>query len=156
MDTPFQWTKQVASHFGGTRNGMCLSWPNRIAARGEIRSQFAHVIDIAPTILEAVGLQAPAMLDGVTQMPMEGVSMAYTFGDAKGSSRHTTQYFEIAANRGLYDDGWIASTTPLRRGRSPIQTISPGSSTTWRTISANRRIWPRRIPRSSPTCRRAF
>jgi arylsulfatase A-like enzyme len=114
MDTPFQWTKQVASHFGGTRNGMCLSWPNRIAARGEIRSQFAHVIDIAPTILEAVGLQAPAMLDGVTQMPMEGVSMAYTFGDAKGSSRHTTQYFEIAANRGLYDDGWIASTTPLR------------------------------------------
>jgi arylsulfatase len=114
MDTPFQWTKQVASHFGGTRNGMCLSWPNRIAARGEIRSQFAHVIDIAPTILEAIGLQAPLILNGVTQMPLEGVSMAYTFGDAKAPTRHTTQYFEIAANRGLYDDGWIASTTPLR------------------------------------------
>jgi arylsulfatase A-like enzyme len=114
MDTPFQWTKQVASHFGGTRNGMCLSWPKRIAARGEIRSQFHHVIDIAPTILEAAGLQAPFILNGVTQMPLEGVSMAYTFGDAKAPTRHTTQYFEIAANRGLYDDGWIASTTPLR------------------------------------------
>jgi arylsulfatase A-like enzyme len=114
MDTPFQWTKQVASHFGGTRNGMCLSWPKRIAARGEIRSQFHHVIDIAPTILEAVGLQAPLILNGVTQMPLEGVSMTYTFGDAKAPTRHTTQYFEIAANRGLYDDGWIASTTPLR------------------------------------------
>src|ERR1700722_8983903 len=114
MDTPFQWTKQVASHFGGTRNGMCLSWPKRIAARGEIRSQFHHVIDIAPTILEAAGLQAPVILNGVTQMPLEGVSMAYTFGDAKAPTRHTTQYFEIAANRGLYDDGWIASTTPIR------------------------------------------
>jgi arylsulfatase len=114
MDTPFQWTKQVASHFGGTRNGMCLSWPKRIAARGEIRSQFHHVIDIAPTILEAAGLQAPLILNGVTQMPLEGVSMTYTFGDAKAPTQHTTQYFEIAANRGLYDDGWIASTTPLR------------------------------------------
>jgi arylsulfatase A-like enzyme len=114
MDTPFQWTKQVASHFGGTRNGMCLSWPKRITARGEIRSQFHHVIDIAPTILEAVGLQAPVILNGVTQIPLEGVSMTYTFGDAKAPTRHTTQYFEIAANRGLYDDGWIASTTPLR------------------------------------------
>ncbi len=114
MDTPFQWTKQVASHFGGTRNGMCLSWPKRIAAHGEIRSQFQHVTDIAPTILEAAGLQAPAILNGVTQMPLEGVSMAYTFGDAKAPSQHATQYFEIAANRGLYDDGWIASTTPLR------------------------------------------
>jgi arylsulfatase len=114
MDTPFQWTKQVASHFGGTRNGMAISWPKRIAARGEIRSQFHHVIDIALTILEEVGVQAPLVLNGVTQMPFEGVSMAYTFNDAKAATRHTTQYFEITGNRGLYDSGWIASTTPLR------------------------------------------
>jgi arylsulfatase A-like enzyme len=114
MDTPFQWTKQVASHFGGTRNGMCMSWPNRIKAHSEIRSQFHHVIDIAPTILEAVGVQAPLMLNGTTQKPLEGVSMVYTFDDAKAATRHHTQYFEIAANRGLYQDGWIASTTPLR------------------------------------------
>jgi len=114
MDTPFQWTKQVASHFGGTRNGIAISWPKRIAARGEIRSQFHHVIDIAPTILEEIGVQAPLVLNGVTQMPFEGVSMAYTFHDAKAATRHTTQYFEIVGNRGLYDDGWIASTTPLR------------------------------------------
>ena len=114
MDTPFQWTKQVASHFGGTRNGMCLSWPNRIKARHEIRSQFTHVIDIVPTILEAVGVQAPLILDGTTQKPLEGVSMVYTFDDAKAPTRHNTQYFEIAANRGIYKDGWMASTTPLR------------------------------------------
>jgi arylsulfatase A-like enzyme len=114
MDTPFQWTKQVASHFGGTRNGMALSWPKKIKAQGELRSQFHHVIDIAPTILEAVGVQAPLVLNGVTQKPLEGVSMVYTFDDAKAPSRHTTQYFEITGNRGLYHDGWIASTTPLR------------------------------------------
>jgi arylsulfatase len=114
MDTPFQWTKQVASHFGGTRNGMAISWPKRIAARGEIRSQFHHVIDIVPTILEEIGVQAPLVLNGVTQMPFEGVSMAYTFNDARAATRHTTQYFEIVGNRGVYDDGWIASTTPLR------------------------------------------
>src|SRR5215475_7222573 len=114
MDTPFQWTKQVASHFGGTRNGMCMSWPRRIKAHSEIRSQFTHVIDIAPTILEAANIQAPLILDGTQQKPLEGVSMIYTFDDAKAASRHTTQYFEIAANRGMYQDGWIASTTPLR------------------------------------------
>jgi arylsulfatase A-like enzyme len=114
MDTPFQWTKQVASHFGGTRNGMCMSWPNRIKAHGEIRPQFHHVIDITPTILEAVGVQAPLILNGSMQKPLEGVSMVYTFDDAKAPTRHNTQYFEIAANRGLYQDGWIASTTPLR------------------------------------------
>src|SRR6266478_117792 len=114
MDTPFQWTKQVASHFGGTRNGIAISWPKRIASRGEIRSQFHHVIDIVPTILEEVGVQAPLVLNGVTQTPFEGVSMAYTFDDAKAATRHTSQYFEIVGNRGLYDDGWIASTTPLR------------------------------------------
>jgi Sulfatase len=114
MDTPFQWTKQVASHFGGTRNGMCLSWPNRIKAQHEIRSQFSHVIDIVPTILEAVGVQPPLLLNGTTQKPMDGVSMVYTFDDAKAPTRHPTQYFEIAGNRGLYEDGWMASTTPLR------------------------------------------
>jgi arylsulfatase A-like enzyme len=114
MDAPFQWTKQVASHFGGTRNGMCLSWPNRIKARHEIRSQFTHVIDIVPTVLEAAGVQAPLILNGTTQKPLDGVSMVYTFDDAKAPTRHNIQYFEIAANRGLYKDGWIASTTPLR------------------------------------------
>jgi len=114
MDTPFQWTKQVASHFGGTRNGMAISWPKRITARGEIRAQFHHVIDIVPTILEEAGVQAPLVLNGVTQMPFEGVSMANTFDDAKAATRHTTQYFEIVGNRGIYDNGWIASTTPLR------------------------------------------
>jgi arylsulfatase len=114
MDTPFQWTKQVASHFGGTQNGMCLSWPKRITARGEIRPQFHHVIDIVPTILEAAGVQAPLLLNGVTQQPMDGVSMEYTFGDAKAPTRHTSQYFEIVANRGFYQDGWMASTTPRR------------------------------------------
>jgi Sulfatase len=114
MDTPFQWTKQVASHFGGTRNGMCLSWPNRIKAQHEIRSQFSHVIDIVPTILEAVGVRPPSILNGTTQKPFDGVSMVYTFDDAKAPTRHNTQYFEIAGNRGLYEDGWMASTTPLR------------------------------------------
>jgi arylsulfatase A-like enzyme len=114
MDTPFQWTKQVASHFGGTRNGMAISWPEGTKARGEIRSQFHHVIDIVPTILEAVGIQAPATINGTVQKPLEGVSMAYTFTDAMAPSRHTTRYFEIVGNRGMYDDGWIANTTPLR------------------------------------------
>jgi arylsulfatase len=114
MDTPFQWTKQVASHFGGTRNGMAISWPKRIAARGELRSQFHHVIDIAPTILEAVGVPPPLVVSGAPQMPLQGVSMAYTFDDAKAPTQRKTQYFEITANRGLYQDGWIANTTPLR------------------------------------------
>jgi arylsulfatase A-like enzyme len=114
MDTPFQWTKQVASHFGGTRNGMAISWPARIKAQGEIRPQFQHVIDIVPTILEVVGIKAPSMLHGVAQKPIEGLSLAYTFDDAKAPTRHSTQYFEIVANRGLYHDGWMASTTPLR------------------------------------------
>ncbi len=120
MDTPFQWTKQVASHFGGTRNGLAISWPKRIKAQGEIRPQFHHVIDIAPTILEAANIQAPRVLNGVPQKPIEGVSMVYTFDDAKAPTRHTTQYFEITANRAIYHDGWMASTTPLRL---PWQTL---------------------------------
>jgi arylsulfatase A-like enzyme len=114
MDTPFQWTKQVASHFGGTRNGVTVSWPKRIKAQGEMRSQFHHVIDIVPTILEAANLQAPMLLNGVPQKPIEGVSMVYTFDDAKAPTRHATQYFEITANRAIYHEGWTACTTPAR------------------------------------------
>lgn len=115
MDTPFQWTKQVASHFGGTRNGLAISWPKGIKAKGELRTQFHHVIDLVPTILEAANIQAPRLLNGIPQKPMEGISMAYTFADAKAPTRHTTQYFEMSANRAIYHDGWIASTTPLRK-----------------------------------------
>ena len=115
MDTPFQWTKQVASHLGGTRNGLAVSWPKRIKATGELRSQFHHVIDIVPTILEAANIQPPRLLNGIPQKPMEGVSMVYSFDDAKAPTRHTTQYFEMTANRAIYHDGWMASTTPLRK-----------------------------------------
>jgi arylsulfatase len=114
MDTPFQWTKQVASHFGGTRNGLVISWPKRIKQVGEIRSQFCSVIDIVPTILEAAGVEQPSMINGVKQIPIEGISLVYTFDDAKIATRHKTQYFELLANRGVYSDGWIANTTPLR------------------------------------------
>jgi arylsulfatase A-like enzyme len=112
MDTPFQWTKQIASHFGGTRNGMVISWPDRIKDKGGIRTQFHHVIDIAPTILEVAGLQMPAMLNGVPQKPIEGVSMVYSFDDPKAASTRRTQYFEMFANRAIYNDGWVAATTP--------------------------------------------
>jgi arylsulfatase len=116
FDTPFKWTKQIASHFGGTRQGMCVAWPNRIKDRGGIRHQFHHVIDIVPTVLEVTGIPAPDMVNGIAQKPIEGVSMAYTFdaANAKAPSRHKTQYFEMMGVRALYHDGWIASTTPLR------------------------------------------
>jgi arylsulfatase len=113
MDTPFQWTKQIASHFGGTRNGIAISWPKRIKARGEVRPQFAHVIDVMPTVLEAVGVPAPFSVYGIQQDPVEGTSMMYAFDDAKAPSRHTIQYFEMFANRALYHDGWVAATTPV-------------------------------------------
>lgn len=112
MDSPFQWTKQVASHFGGTRNGLVISWPDKIKDVGKVRSQFHHVIDIAPTILEAAGLPHPASINGITQRPIEGVSMAYSFDDAKAPSTRTTQYFEMFGNRAIYHDGWVAATTP--------------------------------------------
>ena len=112
MDTPFQWTKQIASHFGGTRNGMVISWPGRINDTGGIRTQFHHVIDIAPTILEAVGVQSPSVLNGVPQKPIEGTSMVYTFDNVNAPSKRRTQYFEMFANRAIYNDGWIACTTP--------------------------------------------
>jgi arylsulfatase A-like enzyme len=110
MCTPYQWTKQVASHWGGTRNGTIVSWPKGIKARGEIRSQFAHVIDIAPTVLEAAALPEPTSVHGVQQKPLEGVSMAYAFDDPAAAERHTTQYFEMFCNRGIYHQGWTAVT----------------------------------------------
>jgi arylsulfatase len=115
MDTPYQWTKQVASHFGGTRNGTIVHWPKGIKAKGEVRSQFHHVIDIAPTILEVAHLPQPLFVNGVQQRPIEGVSMAYSFNDGKAAERHETQYFEMAGNRGIYHKGWTAVT----RHRTP-------------------------------------
>jgi Sulfatase len=110
MNAPYQWTKQVASHWGGTRNGAVVSWPNGIKAKGEIRSQFHHVIDIAPTILEAAGLPEPVSVNGIQQRPIEGVSMLYSFNDPKAAERRETQYFEMFGNRGIYHKGWTAVT----------------------------------------------
>ena len=114
FDTPFKWTKQIASHFGGTRQGLAISWPGHIDNPGGIRTQFHHIIDIVPTILEATGIKAPEMVDGIRQTPIEGVSMAYTFQEANADAptTHHTQYFEMISNRGIYQDGWYANTTP--------------------------------------------
>ncbi len=114
MDTPFKWTKQVASHFGGTSQGMAMSWPGHITDVGGIRRQFHHVIDIVPTILEAAGIPMPETLNGIKQRPMDGVSMAYTWdkANANAASRRTTQYFEMLGNRAIYHEGWLAATTP--------------------------------------------
>jgi arylsulfatase len=110
MDTPYQWTKQVASHWGGTRNGTIVRWPAGIKARGEVRSQFCHVIDVCPTVLEVAGLPHPVMVNGVQQAPIEGTSMAYSFDDAEAAERHDLQYFEMFCNRGIYHKGWSAVT----------------------------------------------
>jgi arylsulfatase A-like enzyme len=110
MDTPYQWTKQVASHWGGTRNGTIVHWPGGFSARGEVRSQFHHVIDVAPTVLEAAGLPHPTTVDGVEQHPIEGVSMAYSFDGVHEADRRETQYFEMFCNRGIYHQGWTAVT----------------------------------------------
>ena len=110
MDTPYQWTKQVASHWGGTRNGTIVHWPNGFSGKAELRTQFHHLIDVAPTILEAAGLPAPVSVNGVQQMPLHGVSMVYSFGDSSAAERHETQYFEMFVNRGIYHKGWTAVT----------------------------------------------
>jgi arylsulfatase A-like enzyme len=114
FDTPFKWTKQIASYFGGTRQGMAISWPGHIKDLGGIRSQFHHIIDIVPTILEVTGIQPPATVNGIAQKPIEGVSMAYTFDSANANtpSKRDTQYFEMFGNRALYHDSWIATTVP--------------------------------------------
>jgi arylsulfatase A-like enzyme len=114
LDTPYQWTKEVASHFGGTRNGMVMSWPRRIKDKGGIRNQFHHAIDIVPTILEAAGLPEPVMVNGVAQKPIEGVSMAYTWDAADAPGRRVTQYFEMFGSRAIYHEGWIASASPIK------------------------------------------
>ena len=123
-NTPFQWTKQVASHFGGTRNGLVVHWPRGIAARGEMRSQFHHIIDVAPTVLDAAHITKPQIVNGVKQKPIEGVSMRYSFNDDRAKSHRTTQYFEMFGNRGIYKDGWMATT---RHGRLPWQTGGGGT-----------------------------
>ena len=109
-DTPFTWTKQVASSYGGTRNGMVVSWPKGLHAKNEIRSQWHHVIDVAPTILEAAGLPEPRVVNGTPQIPIQGVSMLSHFNDAKAPENHRTQYFEMFGNRGVYSEGWLAGT----------------------------------------------
>ncbi len=116
LDTPFRWTKQIASHFGGTRQGTCISWPGHIEDSGGIRNQFHHVVDIVPTILEAAGIRAPEEVNGIRQKPIEGVSMAYTFDEANAGkpTAHKTQYFEMMGVRGIYHEGWYACTTPIR------------------------------------------
>ena len=128
FDTPYKWTKQVASYFGGTRNGMAMSWPARIKDTGGVRNQFHHVIDIVPTILEAAGLPQPVTVNGIAQKPIEGVSMVYTWDKAAAdvASTRKTQYFEMFGKRGIYHDGWMASTPPL----SAPWDISLGKSST--------------------------
>jgi arylsulfatase len=130
MDTPYQWTKQVASHWGGTRNGTIVHWPSGFAARGEVRTQFHHVIDVAPTVLEAAGLPHPTTVDGVDQHEIEGVSMVYSFDRADEADRHNTQYFEMFCNRGIYHEGWTAVTrhsTPWLTG----QQLPPFDDDVW-------------------------
>ena len=154
---PFQWTKQVASHFGGTRNGMVLHWPTGIKAKGEIRSQFHHVIDVAPTVLEAARLPEPKRVNGVEQYPMDGVSMLYTVDDAKAADRRTTQYFEMFGNRAIYHDGWVAATRHsipwLMACRCRRSRTTCGSCTTWPRTSARPTTSRPRNPRSSRSCR---
>jgi arylsulfatase A-like enzyme len=129
FDTPFMWTKQVASNYGGTRNGMVIHWPRGIKAKNEIRNQFHHVVDIVPTILETAHLPEPQVVNGVKQTPIEGVSLAYSFDDTKAKERHGTQYFEIFGNRAIYHDGWLAGT--VHRAPWEIQVRHPLAEDVW-------------------------
>jgi len=130
-NTPFQWGKQVASHLGGTRNGMVVAWPKRIADKGALRNQFTHAIDLAPTVLEAAGIPAPTKVDGVAQMPLHGTSFAYTFADARAPERHTRQYFEIIGNRAMYENGWLWSCRipriPWKLDPETMKRLAPGT-----------------------------
>ena len=131
LDAPFQWMKQVASHFGGTRNGVAISWPKGIEAAGEQRSQFHHVIDLAPTILDAAGIPQPDHVNGIEQRPIEGVSMRYSFDDPSAPSTRTTQYFEMFGNRAIYHDGWIASCFHGRLPWVRAQAVPFGDTERW-------------------------
>jgi len=133
-DTPFTWTKQVASNYGGTRNGMVIHWPKGIKAKGEVRSQWHHVIDIAPTILEAAGLPEPKEVNGVPQSPIEGVSILYSLNDAQAKDTHLTQYFEIFGNRAIYHDGWLAGT--VHRAAWETKVRAPLDKDTWELYNA--------------------
>src|SRR5436190_2402957 len=135
-DTPFMWTKQVASNYGGTRNGMIIHWPKGIKAKGEVRSQWHHVIDVVPTILEAAKLPQPTSVNGTVQEPIEGVSMVYSFDNAKAPDRHTTQYFEIFGNRAIYHDGWLAGT--VHRAPWEYQPRRPLKDDIWELYDASK------------------
>ena len=127
MDTPYQWTKQVASHYGGTRNGLVVHWPAGIDARGEVRHQWHHVVDVLPTLLEAAGVPVPEIVNGVEQQPLDGVSFRYSFNDAGAPERHVTQYFEMFGNRGIYHEGWTAVAkhkTPWETARTNTPSLS--------------------------------
>jgi arylsulfatase A-like enzyme len=137
MCTPYQWTKQVGSHWGGTRNGTIVHWPTHIQAKGELRHQFTHVIDVAPTVLEAAGLPEPTIVHGVTQEPMQGTSMAYSFNDADAAERHQTQYFEMFCNRGIYHQGWSAVTKHRTPWAAGVAKIQPLSDDTWELYDGN-------------------
>ena len=137
MNTPYQWTKQVASHWGGTRNGTIVHWPKGIKARGEQRSQFCHVIDVAPTILEAAGLPQPLSVEGIHQQPIEGVSMLYSFDDAKAAERHETPYFEMFGNRGIYHKGWTAVTRHKTPWLLVGESVPPFDDDVWELYDTN-------------------
>ena len=155
MNTPYQWTKQVASHWGGTRNATVVHWPKGIKAKGEIRSQFTHVIDVAPTVLEAAGLPQPESVNGIQQDPIEGTSMLYSFDDAKAPEQHDVQYFEIMGNRGIYYKGWSAVTkhyTPWINAKRPAFDDDVWELYDGTRIGARRTTSPSRCRRSSTSC----
>jgi arylsulfatase A-like enzyme len=135
MDAPFSYTKQVASDFGGTRNGLIIHWPAGIKAKGEVRSQFGHVIDIAPTVYEVAKIPAPRMVNGIEQDPIEGTSLAYSFGDAKAKERHAVQYFEMFGNRGVYQDGWFART--IHRPAWLLKPLNPLQQDKWELYNSS-------------------
>lgn len=135
FDAPFKWTKQVASDFGGTRNGMIIHYPEGIKDKKGMRTQFSHATDIAPTILEAAGLPEPKVVHGVPQIPIEGTSLVYSFNDANAAERHTIQYFEMFGNRAIYNEGWFART--IHRAPWQNQNLPPLSSDVWELYNVN-------------------
>jgi arylsulfatase len=134
LDTPFKWTKQIPSFFGGTPNGMCVAWPGHITDAGGIRNQFASVIDVVPTLLDCAGIPAPDTVNGIKQKPIEGVSFAYTFprANAEAATRHRTQYFEMMGVQGLYHDGWMLSAVPTRAPWQLFGAATPDPATAYK------------------------